>query len=98
MSSLLTPFWGAVVIRVATARDALALERLAELECARPPGGDALLAELRGELVAALPLDGGAPMANPFVPTADVVELLRVRARQLRPPRPARRRRILGRG
>ena len=50
--------------------------------------------------VAALSLADGAVVADPFVPTADVVDLLRLRARQLgsggSPPRQRRRRGLLG--
>ena len=42
-----------------------------------------LVAEQAGELVAALPLDGGNALADPFKPTADIVALLQMRARQL---------------
>jgi hypothetical protein len=35
-------------------------------------------------VVAALPLDGGRPLADPFRRTAGAVELLALRARQLR--------------
>jgi hypothetical protein len=38
-------------------------------------------------LVAALPLDGGAALADPFKPTSDIVALLELRARQLRETR-----------
>ena len=36
------------------------------------------------ELRAALPLDGGRALADPFRPSAHIVELLELRARQLR--------------
>ena len=39
-----------------------------------------LLAEIDGELRAALSLSDGSAIADPFFPTADVVELLRVHA------------------
>ena len=56
-----------------------------------PPQGDVLLAELDGRLVAALPLDGGRAVADPFTPTQEIVELLVLRAAALggdtpRPP------------
>jgi hypothetical protein len=43
-----------------------------------------LVAEVGGELVAALPLDGGDAVADPFRPTAALVEMLTLRAQQLR--------------
>jgi hypothetical protein len=35
------------------------------------------------DVVAALPLEGGRPLADPFRPSAHYVELLQLRARQL---------------
>lgn len=74
----------AVRIRRFTERDIDAVVRLAELDEKPTPTGGVLVAEIAGELVAALPLDGGPAIADPFRPTADVVGLLRLRARQLR--------------
>ena len=79
-----------LTIRLAGSADATALDRLAELDSARPPGpGPTLVAEVGGELRAALPLDGGRAIADPFRPTAALVAILAERARQLAPP-PAR--------
>jgi hypothetical protein len=48
----------------------------------RPTVRSFLLAEVEGELVAAAPLDGERePLSDPFRPTANVRELLRLRAR-----------------
>ena len=80
--------WGPVQIRLAVAADRPALERLAELDCAPSLRGHVLLAELRGQAVAALGLEAGEITADPFVPTADLVELLRLRAHQLSPAVP----------
>ena len=56
----------------------------------RVPAGEVLVAEVAGELVAALSPAGA--IANPFRPTADVVDLLRLRSAALRAPaRPTRR-------
>jgi hypothetical protein len=49
-----------------------------------------LLAEVGGELRAALPLDGRPAIADPFQRTAELVAMLVERARLLEPP--ARRR------
>jgi len=74
-----------VTIRVAYPADALALARLAALDSAcAPPREPVLVAEVGGELAAAISLDDGAVVANPFAPTAALVELLEARARQLR--------------
>ena len=72
-----------IVIRRATASDAPALRRLAALDDATAPEAtpDVLVAEVGGEPVAAL--GGDRAIADPFRPTASLVELLRVRARQL---------------
>jgi hypothetical protein len=72
-----------IVIRPATASDAPALWRLAVLDEARVPsaGPGVLIAEVDGKPVAALA--GDQVVADPFVRTASLVELLRLRARQL---------------
>lgn len=81
----------ALTIRRAGARDAAAVDRLAALDSSRAPRGELLVAELDGRAVAALSLADGHVVADPFAHTADVVELLRVRARAARPRRGRRR-------
>jgi hypothetical protein len=71
------------ILRPARTDDGRALERLAALDSARLPAGRLLVAEVEGELWAAVPLCGGTAIADPFRPTAELVELLRVRALQL---------------
>ena len=73
-----------VTLRYAAAADAGALHQLAELDCAPAPDGPALVAEIDGRLRAALPLDGGPAIADPRHDGLDLVELLRLRALQLR--------------
>jgi hypothetical protein len=73
-----------VTVRLAESADFDAIVRLAALDSARVPEGELVLAELNGSIQAAVPVDGGNAIANPFVPTADIVKLLEVRARQLR--------------
>jgi hypothetical protein len=75
---------GSVTIRYATAADRVALERLAALDSEPALAGDVLLAEVDGEAVAAIELAGGATIADPFRPTAALVELLGLRAAGLR--------------
>ena len=70
----------ALTIRRATAADAFALKRLSALDSAFPPTGDLLLAEMGSELWAAVSIDTGAAVADPFRPSGDLVELLRFRA------------------
>ena len=73
----------AVTVRLASAADSPALTRLAQLDCANAPSHPLLVAELSGQPVAAVSLADGAVIADPFVPTAEVVALLKLRARQL---------------
>jgi len=70
----------ALTIRRATAADAFALRRLAAIDSASPPTGDVLLAEMGNELWAAVSVETGAAVADPFRPSGDLVELLRFRA------------------
>lgn len=72
-----------IVIRSAVPADSDALARLAALDSRRPPHGDALVAEADAELVAAVGVEDGRTIADPFRPTADAVALLELRARQL---------------
>jgi hypothetical protein len=69
-----------VLIRAARGSDGEAVERLAQLDSARVPAGDLLVAETDGVIVAAHAPASGATIADPFRPTATVVELLRLRA------------------
>ena len=66
-----------ITIRQSTVADARELRRLAELDSARPLSGPVLLAEHAGHAVAAVSLDGRRSIADPFLPTAEVVEMLR---------------------
>lgn len=72
-----------VTLRYASAADNPRLVLLAELDSGSPPSGPALVAEVDGRLRAALPLDGGRPLADPFHCGLELVELLRLRASQL---------------
>ncbi len=72
-----------LTLRYASAADAERLRVLAELDSASPPSGPSLVAEVDGRLRAALPLNGGAPIADPFHCGAELIELLRMRASQL---------------
>jgi hypothetical protein len=69
-----------IALRVATADDAADLRRLAELDSARPLLLPAVLGVVDGRPVAAVSLRDARIVADPFVPTADVVALLRARA------------------
>jgi hypothetical protein len=84
-----------VVLRLNRVQDDAALEILGELDGRRVPDGCYVVAEAGGRIVAALPLDGGAPLADPFRPTAHLLPLLELRAKQLTDYRPRLRRRVL---
>src|SRR4051812_34213102 len=76
----------AFTIRRATQADRGALAELASLDSGRAPEGPALVAELDGRVVAALDLRSQRAIADPFRPSAEAVELLRLRAAQLKSP------------
>jgi hypothetical protein len=59
-------------------------DRLAELDSQRPLTGPALVGEIDGRPAAAISLDDGRVVADPFQHTARLVSLLRMRARALR--------------
>jgi vacuolar-type H+-ATPase catalytic subunit A/Vma1 len=84
MSALAANLAPTVVIRAARGSDGPALRRLAALDSSEVPSGAVLIAETDGEPVAALSVDTGARVADPFRRTADVVDLLAYRARRLR--------------
>jgi hypothetical protein len=81
-----------VTLRFGSHADAKALARLAELDSSAPPAQPVLLAEVDGQLLAALALSDGSVVADRFHRTADLIDLLRARAHQLdgnrRPRRP----------
>lgn len=59
-----------------------AIERLAQLDSARCPSGRVLVAAVGGEPRAALPLEGGRAIADPFHRTAELMSLLELRVAQ----------------
>jgi hypothetical protein len=87
-----------VALRLCRVHDGEALLRLAELEGRPLPAGSFVVAEINGAIVAALPLAGGAPLADPFRPTSQIIPLLRLRAEQLTRAERARGRQIRLRG
>jgi hypothetical protein len=72
-----------MVLRADRPTDEPALRRLAALDSVRPLRGRALVAEVQGRPVAAIGLDDARVVADPFEHTADVVEMLRLRAGRL---------------
>jgi hypothetical protein len=88
-----------LTIRPATAADAAALDRLAQLDSRELPAAPHLLAESGGRLIAAVSARDGDAVADPFVRSVDAVALLRRRAGQLRGrPKPRRRIALNGNG
>jgi hypothetical protein len=73
-----------VTIRRASVADAQQLAELAALSERRVPRGPVLVAQVDRDLVAAVPLDGGPALADVTRATADVVQLLELRSRQVR--------------
>ena len=87
-----------VLLRRARADDEDDLIRLVALDSARPLPGPALVAEVNGAIIAALCLTSGRSVADPFVPSLHLVELLRqYAARRHAPGAGPRRRRLLPR-
>jgi hypothetical protein len=72
-----------LTIRPATWTDLAEIREIAALDSQRPPSAPVLLAEIDDQIVAAMALETGAVVANPFRHTERAVELLRVRAEQL---------------
>lgn len=72
-----------ITLRLGSASDEDGLAALAALDSSEPPPHPVLLAEVGGELFAALALSDGITIADPFHPTIELVALLRARARQL---------------
>jgi len=71
-----------VTIRFSHAGDDAEIARLAQLDSAPTPQGRLLVAEVAGELWAAVPLDGGRAVADPFRHTQQLVSLLELRRLQ----------------
>jgi len=69
-----------LVLRPATPVDASALRRLAALDSAEPLDGEIVVAYAAGGLRAAVAVDSGRAVSDPFYPSAELVELLRTAA------------------
>lgn len=77
---------GAVTIRRSRGdgSDQVALASLAERDSGNLPNGDVLVAEVEGTILAAVSLDDGAVLADPFSRTRELRNLLELRRAQLR--------------
>ena len=73
-----------VILRPATADDTTALRHLAQLDSAEMPSGSVLMAVVDGRPLAALSVDTGAVIADPFSRTIDLVAVLQERASRIR--------------
>jgi hypothetical protein len=82
-----------VTIRLAGERDRAAIERLSQLEGRRLDGA-LLVAEVGGDVRAALAIHSGEPIADPFRGTGDLIELLERRRAHLNGGRGSRLARI----
>jgi hypothetical protein len=82
-----------ITIRAAAPGDDRALRRLAQRDTQALPEGNLLVAEVGGELRAAISLDSGEVTADPFHRTQELVQMLTVQRLQCGA---ARRRRTRG--
>ena len=76
-----------VSLRLGRVSDDPILEQLAALEGRELYDGRHLVAEVNGEVVAALPLAGGEPLADPFRRTSQLLPLMRQYAATIVPSR-----------
>ena len=73
-----------IAIRHAHHGDGPAVSRLAALDSAPVPFGEVVLAEVDGELRAAVDVATGRVIADPFARTVELTELLRLHAARTR--------------
>ena len=71
----------AIELRLSACRDEL--ERLAALSERRLGGGDWLVADVNGVPVAAVSLEDGSTVYDPFTSTSQAVSLLKLRRKQV---------------
>ena len=74
-----------ITIRQSTTEDLRAIRELAELDGGRAPQGPALLGLVDGRLVAAVGIEDGRAVSDPFSYTQNLVKMLSVRAAKQRP-------------
>jgi len=75
--------YDSVAVRLARPEDEAAIQKIASLDGKKAPSGRVLVAEADREIIAALAIDGGNAVADPFRWTSDVVALMEMRAEQL---------------
>jgi hypothetical protein len=72
-----------ILIRPFAEADAQTVRVVAQRDSSAVPAGSLLVGEVDGEVRAVLSLDTGDVVADPFAPSAALVDLLRTRAAQL---------------
>jgi len=82
-----------LTLRLARPADADAVAELSALDSATTPAQPVLIAEIEGEIQAAISLSDDTVVADPFRPTVALVAILQARAQQLRRPAGGTRRR-----
>jgi hypothetical protein len=90
---------GEIRIRLVGDEDRERVGQLAQLETKRPLEGPLLGASVGGRLVAAIAIESGESVADPFLPSADARAMLELRASQVngRDGHQSHRGRLLGR-
>ena len=83
-----------ISIRPASPADLPAIRRVAERDSRPVPEGAILVAAVDGEIRAALSLSSSEAVADPFHPTAALVDLLSMQAREASRDRPGTRGRV----
>ena len=73
-----------ITLRRARDSDARALATLAELESQRLPDDEFLIGEVSGEPWVALGIGSGILVADPYHPTVELAELMRMRVESMR--------------
>jgi hypothetical protein len=88
------PAEASLTIRTATADDDADLARLAELDSSYVPTGNVMVAEVGGEIWAALSLDDSHAITDPFHPSAEALLMVSERARSFKRDRRRRYHRV----
>ena len=76
--------YDSVAVRFAGPEDEAAMRRLAALDSKKLADGPYLVAEADGDVIAALAIGSDHAVSDPFRWSIDVVELMKIRAAQLR--------------
>jgi hypothetical protein len=74
---------GSIIIRPARAADGDSVRRVAQRDSRAVPDGDLLIAVVAGEVHAAIALDSGDVIADPFRRTEELIRMLALRRLQM---------------